>query len=133
MAIARFPCFECGEPFDDVAQRAVHYLTFGHGFEQVQADALDRARWGVMGDDAPAPTNVYETMVQAHLFDGVDDGRPCRSCGRPGRNVIHRPDLTRDERRQAAEAQMRDAGADLARLNAVTQRRRLRVIQGGKR
>lgn len=59
MAVSRFPCFECGEPFDDVAERQRHYVALGHGFEQVQKDALDRARWGVMGDAAPPPESAY--------------------------------------------------------------------------
>lgn len=59
MAISRFPCFECGAPFDEELPRDVHQREYGHGFAQVQLDAIDRARWGVMGDDAPPPESAY--------------------------------------------------------------------------
>ena len=62
-----FVCFECGARF---ALRAGvgadgslegHWRTAGHGPRQVQEDAIDRARFSLLGDDAPPPTDIHGT------------------------------------------------------------------------
>lgn len=67
MSASRYPCLECAEPFDSVEERLAHWREFGHGPEQVQLDAVDRARYGVMGDDAPAPESAYGGVVDRTL------------------------------------------------------------------
>lgn len=72
MIIARYPCQECGQPFDSREEQKRHWQDFGHGPNQVQADAVDRARWGVMGDEAPDPVFVTEEPIGQVLLDMVD-------------------------------------------------------------
>lgn len=99
MTASRFPCFECAAPFDDVEARDLHQRTEGHGFAQVQLDAIDRARWSIMGDDAPPPESAYGGTIK-DLADATED-----------------------------------PGVDrwVTNSHALLRRRRLRVIQGGRR
>lgn len=99
MTASRFPCFECAEPFDDEGERDAHQRAEGHGFAQVQLDAIDRARWGVMGDDAPPPESAYHPAVDDFGNQYLEPGRDIK----------------------------------ITMQHTVTSRRRLRVIQGGKR
>lgn len=66
MSASRYPCFECAEPFDDVDERDVHQRVTGHGHAQVQLDAIDRARYSLMGDDAPPPESAYHDAPDPH-------------------------------------------------------------------
>lgn len=71
MTIARYPCQECGQPFDSREDQKRHWQDFGHGPNQVQADAVDRARWGVMGDEAPDPVmvGVGDEIDELHVWE----------------------------------------------------------------
>lgn len=59
-----YVCLECGLRF---AQRSgaaptsleAHWRATGHGPRQVHEDAIDRARFSLLGDAAPPPTDVY--------------------------------------------------------------------------
>lgn len=60
-----YACLECGQRFElrsSTNQRAstleAHWSATGHGPRQAQADAIDRARANLVGDDAPPPEHV---------------------------------------------------------------------------
>jgi hypothetical protein len=53
-------CLECGERFSTRPELVVHWTAQGHGPSQVAADAIDRARFSVLGDDAPPPVRATE-------------------------------------------------------------------------
>jgi hypothetical protein len=54
----RYVCVECGESYPLRAELREHFREEGHGPRQTQADALDRARWSVMGEAVPPPRRV---------------------------------------------------------------------------
>jgi hypothetical protein len=58
-----FACIECGASFDTRLGLERHWAATGDGPRQQQADAIDRARWSVMGDAAPTPLRVREDDV----------------------------------------------------------------------
>lgn len=63
--IARFPCLECGSPHETRSALEDHWRFEGHGPRQVALDAVDRARYSVMGDDAPEPESAYHSLATA--------------------------------------------------------------------
>lgn len=48
-------CLECGEMFEGMAALRLHWRSYGHGPKQAQLDAIDRARFSIMGEAAPEP------------------------------------------------------------------------------
>lgn len=56
-----FVCLECGTPWADRPTLEQHWRASGHGPRQVQADAIDRARFSLLGDAAPPPVDVNAT------------------------------------------------------------------------
>jgi hypothetical protein len=64
-----YACVECGQRFAILSPRPpflrsslkAHWQASGHGPRQVQADAIDRARFSLLGDEAPPPEDVYGT------------------------------------------------------------------------
>lgn len=77
MSASRFPCHECAEPFDTREEQQEHWELEGHGPDQVQLDAVDRARYSIMGDDAPPPESAYHanTVHQRHRLRVITGGR----------------------------------------------------------
>lgn len=54
-----YVCLECGATAALRWVLEAHWHATGHGPRQRQADAIDRARYGLLGDDAPPPEDVY--------------------------------------------------------------------------
>lgn len=77
MSASRFPCLECAEPFDSREDRQIHWEMEGHGPDQVRLDALDKARWSIMGDAAPDPELAYHqnAVTQRHRMRLIRGGR----------------------------------------------------------
>lgn len=77
MTYSRYPCFECAEPFDTIEEREVHHESEGHGQAQVALDAVDRARYSIMGEDAPTPESAYHqnTVSQRRRLRVIQGGR----------------------------------------------------------
>lgn len=77
MSASRFPCLECAEPFDTKEEQREHWEIEGHGPEQLALDSVDKARYSVMGDDAPPPVSAYHqnTVSQRHRLRVIRGGR----------------------------------------------------------